>query len=45
MSLPRRYAITAEDLDALTAAIARLRDIVGALRTERLTELRTQAGE
>ncbi|ATY32981.1 HEPN domain-containing protein [Sphingomonas psychrotolerans] len=39
------YAISAEDLQALAASIARLRDIVAALCEERLTELRTAVSE
>jgi len=39
------YAITAEDLEALAASIARLRDIVAALCEERLAQLKAEAGE
>lgn len=39
------YAITGDDLAALAEAIAQLRDIVATLCTERLTELKAQAGE
>ncbi|MBO9621536.1 MAG: HEPN domain-containing protein [Sphingomonas sp.] len=37
------YAITAEDLDALAASVARLRDIVAAVCAERLAELKAAA--
>ncbi|WHU03669.1 HEPN domain-containing protein [Sphingomonas sp. NIBR02145] len=39
------YAITAEDLQALAAAITQLRSIVTMLCEERLTELKAQASE
>lgn len=38
------YAIGVEDLQALTASVARLRDIVEALCRERLAELKAKAG-
>ena len=37
------YAVTAEDLEALAASIAQLRELVAALCTERLTELQASA--
>ena len=39
------YAITNDDLDALAASIAQLRNIVAALCTERLAALKDNAGE
>ncbi|HVK82050.1 MAG TPA: HEPN domain-containing protein, partial [Verrucomicrobiae bacterium] len=39
------YAITIEDLGALAASIAKLRDIVAALCEERLAQLKAEAGE
>ncbi|WP_448663832.1 nucleotidyltransferase domain-containing protein [Sphingomonas sp. CJ20] len=39
------YAIAAEDLEALAASIATLRDIVAALCAERLAQLKVEAGE
>ncbi len=38
------YAITTEDLDALAASVARLRDIVEQVCRERLAELEAQSG-
>lgn len=39
------YAINLDDLEALSASIAKLRDIVAAVCAERLAELKARAGE